>query len=300
MIYTEPDLEQRIRDLSEPLQAIPTGVEPRLATLDDVRAVLCDVYGTLFIPGSGDISTAKEQHDAAAMQSALERIGAEGDLVLAGEVGVELFEKTIHIMHRQLREQGVASPEVDILEVWRDLIEELGEQGLISVAVSETALRLAALEFECRVNPVRPMPGTPDLLARFRERAIPLGIVSNAQFYTPLLFPALIGAPLGELGFEPDLCSFSFRLREAKPSSRLFEHPLRVLHEKWHMEAGEVVYVGNDMLNDIYAASLAGCRTVLFAGDRRSLRMRDDEPRCQGLMPDAVITDLTQLPGLLV
>lgn len=300
MIYIDPDLEQRIRDLSEPLQPIPTGVEPRLAALDDVRAVLCDVYGTLFISGSGDISTAKEQHDANAMQSALERIGAEGDLVSAGEAGLGLFEKTIHAMHRQLREQGVASPEVDILEVWRDVIEDLVEQGLISVAVSEAALRLAAIEFECRVNPMSVMPGTPDLLARFRERAMPLGIVSNAQFYTPLLFPALIGAPLGELGFDPDLCSFSFRLREAKPSPRLFEHPLQSLHEKFHIEAGEVVYVGNDMLNDIYTASSAGCRTVLFAGDRRSLRMRDSEPRCEGLKPDAVITDLSQLPGLLV
>ena len=37
---------------------------------------------------------------------------------------------------------------------------------------------------------------------------------------------------------------------------------------------GEVLYVGNDMLNDVYAAGQVGFRTALFAGDQRSLRMR--------------------------
>jgi len=33
----------------------------------------------------------------------------------------------------------------------------------------------------------------------------------------------------------------------------------------------KTLYVGNDMLNDIWTATEAGCRTVLFAGDQRSL-----------------------------
>jgi putative hydrolase of the HAD superfamily len=56
-----------------------------------------------------------------------------------------------------------------------------------------------------------------------------------------------------------------------------------------------VLYIGNDMLNDIYPARQTGFKTALFAGDERSLRLRSDDPRCRGLRADLVITDLSQL-----
>ena len=56
-----------------------------------------------------------------------------------------------------------------------------------------------------------------------------------------------------------------------------------------------VLYVGNDMLNDIYPAAKAGFKTALFAGDSRSLRLRKDKPKCKYLSADIVITDLIQL-----
>ena len=55
------------------------------------------------------------------------------------------------------------------------------------------------------------------------------------------------------------------------------------------------LYVGNDMLNDIYPAQKTGFITGLFAGDARSLRLRSDEPACKNLSADIVITDLIQL-----
>ena len=58
-----------------------------------------------------------------------------------------------------------------------------------------------------------------------------------------------------------------------------------------------VLYVGNDMLNDIFPAQKEGFKTGLFAGDVRSLRLRSDEPVCENLSADIVITDLVQLLG---
>jgi putative hydrolase of the HAD superfamily len=49
------------------------------------------------------------------------------------------------------------------------------------------------------------------------------------------------------------------------------------------------------MLNDIYPARKAGFTTALFAGDKRSLRLRQDDPRCANISADLVITDLYQL-----
>lgn len=300
MHYTNPPLENRIRSLASKMEPLPTGMPPRLRPLDDVRAVLFDIYGTLFISGSGDISIASANHDGEALTAALGQIDAGGDLRTAGREGVLLLEETIRGLHEERRSQGVQSPEVDILEVWRDVVEDMCDEGIVELDITEDKLEILAVEFECRVNPVWPMPGLGDLLAYFRETSVPLGIVSNAQFYTPLLFPALVGTSLDSLGFQADLCSFSYRMLEAKPSVRLFEKPLQVLRDAYGIQAGETVYVGNDRLNDVYTASLAGCRTVLFAGDRRSLRLRENDPRCDGLQADAVITDLRQLPDVLM
>ena len=62
------------------------------------------------------------------------------------------------------------------------------------------------------------------------------------------------------------------------------------------IDANDVVYVGNDMLNDISTARHLGLQTVLFAGDRRSLRLRKEENRqLQTCQPDAIITKLREL-----
>jgi len=62
---------------------------------------------------------------------------------------------------------------------------------------------------------------------------------------------------------------------------------------------GNVLYVGNDMLNDIYTAHNSGFQTCLFAGDRRSLRLRTDRPECASLKPDAIIKELNQLTDMI-
>jgi putative hydrolase of the HAD superfamily len=65
--------------------------------------------------------------------------------------------------------------------------------------------------------------------------------------------------------------------------------------EKMGMSAHSVLYIGNDMLNDIYPAKKAGFRTALFAGDARSLRLRENHPKCKDLSADIIITDLIQI-----
>ena len=40
-------------------------------------------------------------------------------------------------------------------------------------------------------------------------------------------------------------------------------------------------------------------KKVLFAGDRRSLRLREGDARCRDCRPDAVITQLDQLMPML-
>jgi putative hydrolase of the HAD superfamily len=120
------------------------------------------------------------------------------------------------------------------------------------------------------------MPGAGATLAALRRGGLPLGIVSNAQFYTPWLFPVHFGAGLRALGFRPRLCAWSYRSRCAKPSASLFRGPLRSLQRRG-IPASATLVVGNDRRNDIDPAVRLGCRTALFAGDARSYRPREGE-----------------------
>jgi putative hydrolase of the HAD superfamily len=76
----------------------------------------------------------------------------------------------------------------------------------------------------------------------------------------------------------------------------LFEAARRRL-EELGISAGDCVYTGNDMLSDIYGAVPAGFRAFLFAGDGRSLRLREGEALVKGLVPDGIIRRLGELLG---
>jgi putative hydrolase of the HAD superfamily len=286
-------LIQIIRSFSRPIEPLPTGVPIDLHLLDGIETVLFDVYGTLLVAGSGDIGIASGGDNTEALMQALIISGYEGNCARAGELGPALLKAEIEQQHEAARQNGIDSPEVEISTVWKKVIENF--QALDILRPDDDAqkiLRLAA-EYECRVNPVWPMPGALETIGKLRARGFRLGIVSNAQFYTPPTLEALFGKPVKALGFDPALCVWSYQQLRSKPSVELF----RILGKK--IDLTKAVYVGNDMLNDIWTAAQAGCRTVLFAGDRRALRLREQDSRCRKLKPDAVIDDLRQLAGII-
>lgn len=273
------DLADLIRALSLPLQPRPTNAVPDIEPLDDIRALLFDVYGTLVISASGDIGLAGEPDAQAHFEAALAAVGIQAPAA----AGPAKLEQVIRTFHVERNAAGVAFPEVDILGIWGEVLP------------SQEDLARLAVEYECRVNPVWPMPGLARVLDDLRRRDLVLGIVSNAQFYTPLMLEALLYSSLDDLGFDAACCAWSYRLLEAKPSTRIYEEALAGLKGVHGIAPAEVLYVGNDMRNDIWPASLTGCRTALFAGDARSLRLRKDDPRCAGVLPDRIVTDLRQI-----
>ncbi len=256
---TDPSLPRIIRRLSRPLRPLPTRVRPRTQRLPGIRAILFDVYGTMFVSASGDIETSHHADPS--------------------------FDEEIRRRHRRARRRGVVFPEVDVRRVWRSVRGNTSAQ----------AVERFAVERECRMNPVWPMPGLQRVLAALRARGLLLGIVSNAQFFTPLLFPALLRETLEQAGFDPRLCVWSWQERQAKPSPRLLEKALARLWKAHGILPRETLMVGNDLLNDLLPAANAGCRTALFAGDRRSLRLRREHPDCANLRPDLILTSLPQL-----
>ncbi|MBN2163442.1 MAG: HAD family hydrolase [Pontiellaceae bacterium] len=289
-------LEDIVTERCSLLEPIATGVNPELSKLPGIRAILFDVYGTLLISGSGDVGTATATDTAEALTQALGDAHFQGDLAQAGERGKCILKAEVQEWHHASRTAGIEHPEVDIAAIWKRVVRRLRSEHLLEPAsIDIEPIRQLGMEYECRVNPTWPMPGCRGTTQALKNRGYVLGIVSNAQFYTPLLFSAFFGQTVEKLGFDPDCCIWSFKELEGKPSDQLFPKAGAALLKNHGIALSETLYVGNDMLNDIYTAKKAGCRTALFAGDRRSLRMRDQDERCMNLRPDAVITELKQI-----
>jgi putative hydrolase of the HAD superfamily len=293
--WTRAMLITRIRALCTPLEPRPTAIEPRLGRLAGIRAVLFDVYGTLLISASGDIGLGGERARTRRLGEILDAAEFEASVLTETQRQRDLgayFEAAIRTQHAQAQAQGIRYPEVDILALWATLLAEVG------LRPTPQALQRIAVEYECRINPVWPMPGLADLLTTLHQRGLKLGIVSNAQFYTPLILEALLGHPLQVLGLAPALSAWSYALGEAKPSTRPYEVALHGLIRQHGLRPNQVLYVGNDRRNDIWPARQLGMRTALFAGDARSLRLREQDPALDGVNPDRVLTELAQIAAL--
>ncbi|MFP4484274.1 MAG: HAD family hydrolase [Spirochaetaceae bacterium] len=304
------ELIDLIRRTAAPMEPLESSVPERLQPLPGVRAVLFDIYGTLLISSSGDIGAARMHARRGAFQHALEETfggsrGAFGDerALTEPEAAAALAEKiyfeAIEEMHADKHSAGLAHPEVDIREVWSRVIAELGMRGKPALPdVTDAEIEEVAVRFEGLTNPTWPMPEM-ESTVRAIATEVPVGIVSNAQFFTPLLFPALVGATLDELGVRPDLCAYSYLAGEAKPSPALFEPVVATLRRDYGIAADEVLYVGNDMLNDIWSAGESGLKSCLFAGDERSLRLRGNEPVAAATTPSCVVRSLPAVASIL-
>ncbi len=279
-------VKEIIAQYKKPLSPLPSGVREEGSLRRNVRAVLFDVYGTLFVSESGDIAVAQEGISAEKGK----KLSLLHDLFRRYKSGsnvrgiIRRFFEEIHAVHEKLEARGVEHPEVEIDRVWMNVL------GIDDI---ETARRIA-VEYESIVNPVYPMPHALATIEALNSRGILLGVISNAQFFTPVLFEVFFGRTLGELGFSRNLVIFSFLHGAAKPSALLFSRAADSLKRR-KIELSHALYVGNDMGNDVVPALEAGFQTALFAGDRRSLRMRKDDARCAGVKPDLKITDLLSI-----
>ena len=230
---------------------------------------------------SGDIGMAKKKSpQTKKLEKLLEKFGIKKD----SQSVLNRFYAAIENQHELFKKKGVDFPEVEIDQIWMRVLEN---DDLESV-------RAFAVTFELIANPVYSMPNLEKMLSVCQDSNVLMGIISNAQFYTPYLFNWFLGSTPEDLGFHPDLILYSYKFGYAKPSTFMFQVAAERLKDM-DISVRSALYIGNDMLNDIYPAKKAGFKTGLFAGDERSLRLRKNDPKCKDLSVDLVITDLIQL-----
>lgn len=268
--------------------------QPRLTRLQGIKAVVFDVYGTLFSSGAGDISLAGEVSNSQIIQDTL----AANGIFFEQDEGIPSLDTRLHELIRahqdKRRNEGVEFPEVEIRSVWKDFLDGLVSDFNLSQSERPDIDKLV-VDYERRVNPIRIMPDLRELIDFLNRKKLVTSIISNAQFYTPLLFEAYFGKSLKELGFCEACSVWSYKLLEGKPSKELYKRAAALLLEHQGITPDQVLYVGNDMRNDIWPAKAIGFNTALFSGDQLSLRRRADDPDCQGVLPTIEIIRLMQI-----
>jgi putative hydrolase of the HAD superfamily len=283
----------------ERLAPLKTGERPKLNSIGTIRAMVFDIYGTLLISSSGDVDEA--EMSARYLKEAFS-FGGYQIISNQEEKWQELLQSLVsEIKHNlySLRNEQTPYPEIDIRKIWQKIISMALEMGLIKMT-DKSQPDKAIIAFEIRSNQVSPMPGMLEVINYLAKKQIPLGIVSNAQFYTLHLMNYFLGSDRGEQQvafFDHDISIFSYHYGKGKPDSFLFEILTKKIAEKYQIAPEETLFLGNDMLKDIAAAKKAGLQTALFAGDKRSLKWRTESIR--DLKPDLIITDLLQLKKIL-
>lgn len=250
------------------------------------RALLFDVYGTLLVSAAGGdplSALAEGRGEGTAAAAALEAaLAASG---IAADAGGFAQEVAALIRRSNEGRRSVrANPEVDVVQLLAERYPDVRSGWL---------RRVAAL-LEAALNPCAPMPGARALAADLARDGRPAGIVSNAQFYTPLLIEAHLGEEGGLGRFLPELTFFSYELGVAKPDRAAFDRAAEALAAR-RIPAGEAVYLGNSFENDMRPAHGVGFMTVLFAGDERSFRPGSGPTASE---PDSVVASLDEFASL--
>lgn len=288
-----------LEELQE-LSAIPTGAEVAMPPCN-VKAVIFDLYGTLMISASGDVDQA--DYNAHMITRAFDVVGIQlnDDSISTIDSIHERFNQTILAHKAQGREEGRPFPEVNILEVWEEVLTYYKAEGILDYSTLPD-LKLLTFVFELQTNKVWPMPNMKEVIDTLGKSSLELGIISNAQFYTPVIMNHFLNQEIIDsrniAPFKEELSVYSFEELRSKPDVALFEIIIAELKKKG-ITPEETAFVGNDMLKDTWTATQAGMKTIFFAGDERAYRLHLGDERTKNLKPDYTITDLKQLLDIL-
>lgn len=257
-----------------------SGLKPRLKNINGIKAILIDIYGTFITsPVDGLLSLGEDR----AFRKTIKEFG----LNVNHKKLKELYYDGITKEQEKKAKEGIRHPEVLIENVWADILKSINAKGVNKFKI--------AYFFDWNSDRNKLYPGAFETLKSLKQEGIRLGIVSNAQFYTTINLTLILRKASGgkiknwKEFFDPRLCAFSHKQGFSKPNKRIFAKHKKIF------KPSEMVMIGNDLMKDIGTAKKVGLKTVLFAGDGKSLRLRKRDPLVKGLKPDAVITNWKQL-----
>ncbi|HUI91890.1 MAG TPA: HAD family hydrolase [Chitinivibrionales bacterium] len=268
------------------MELTPLDYPSKGGSLADIRVALFDVYGTLVNYWKRVFATeAGRQHAVlAAFDKVIDRFGIKKYLVEMNpdeppeKTLSDLYHGLISLKHGLAAEKNIEFPEVRIEDIWEAILLMLERHGYdpsgLALGKGSDFLRCMAYCYNFFAFNRGLYPGVADALQRLKEENILLGILSNAQFYTPIdLSLFLRDQSNGDIDdysrlFEHDFVFFSFEYGVSKPNSLLFRKLFDALYQHQILPS-QALLVGNDLVSDIKPAQEAGMKTAFFTGDNR-------------------------------
>ena len=235
-----------------------------------VRGLIFDINGTLT-----DIHTNEWHDDVYRVLSNL--LSYQGISLGPNAVKDSYFQ----IMKEQRAACGERYPEFDAVGIFREIItrhatdftRRLPPKKLEHLPRLFAETHRAASRYRLQLY-----HGVEDTIKQLLQK-YHLAIISDGQ--TAYAVPELNA--VGLFGyFDPVIVSGDFGYR--KPDKRLFERALTAMK----MEPSEVLFVGNDMYNDILGAQTLGMKTVFF-------RSNQGQQEKRGVEPDYIIYNFSEL-----
>ena len=307
-------------------QTLHTGQQPETAralrpapcpslqeSLQDIRVAVFDVYGTLINYWKEEFGNEarKEQSLRDAFAKTIGYFKLTDALIhmnpdeAPAKTLYDLYHGLIALKHGLAAGKGVSLPEIKIEQVWETILLMCKRHGFdYAAAIRGTESDCAccmAYYYNFFAIGRQLYPGVYEALRTLREKNILLGIVSNAQFYTPIDLTLLLrDSSRGTLDdynelFENDLVFYSYEYGVSKPDNGLFRKLFDALYELQILPS-QTVFVGNDFTNDIGPAQKNNMKTALFTGDDRVVF---NNGACGGITPDLVFEQWSSLPDLL-
>lgn len=193
----------------------------------------------------------------------------------------ELVERIAEEIDRMVEKSYAerALEELDILSLFDDAFGKLGYR------LPPALLReVAELDHDALVQSVRIEPRTLDVLGKLKADGLKLGLVSNVS-----QLPELLWRDIENFGIRAhmDGVGFSSEVGIRKPRPQIFQHVLDQLGVK----PADAVFVGDRLVDDVAGAQALGMRAVL------THQYRQEE--ADDIVPDAVISDISELPAVL-
>jgi putative hydrolase of the HAD superfamily len=307
------DLAEYARRLHEserrsyPRRLEPLSHDSAFGALNGVRAVIFDVYGTMvnYWRDGFEARQAREALLVEAFSGVVDRFGM-GEALSAinpaappAQTLCDFYNGLLALNRQKFADGGAALPEARVEEVWAAIAMILKRNGYRAESAPGGAAGFArrlAYTYNFLSMGRELYPGATAALKRLKEANIALGILSNAQFYTPIDLTLMLrdqsaGAidDYNEL-FDADLTFLSCEHGFVKPSEALYRRLFDALYE-YGIAPNQTVIAGNDLTEDIAPAAALGMRTALFRGDAKMAFGMD-----AGVTPDIVFYEWAELP----
>jgi putative hydrolase of the HAD superfamily len=215
----------------------------------------------------------------------------------------DFYNGLVALNHEKSAAKGIELPEVRVEEAWSVIVMMLKRNGYDAESYAPRGAgdfaRYLAYTYNFAAMGRQLYPNAADALIKLKEDNIVLGILSDAQIYTPIDMTLLLrdqsGGKIDDYNelFDTDLTFLSYEYGFAKPSEVLYRKLFDALYE-YQILPSQTVFAGNDLSLDIKPAAALGMKTALFCGDGATVFGMGADT-----IPDIAFDDWADLPRMI-